>query len=63
MSAPDEALDPAGVGLPFPPLQTYSEEEAMMRDAGEKWPGIRPIRRYKRIYNVRFLLICVVFSD
>jgi len=37
MSAPDESLDPAGVGLPFPPLQTYSEEEAMMRDAVKKY--------------------------
>lgn len=33
--APDVASDqPAGV-VSFPPLQTYSDEESMMREAGE----------------------------
>lgn len=32
--APDAATEQAGISN-FPPLQTYSEEERMMRDSGQ----------------------------
>ncbi|XP_028990361.1 short/branched chain specific acyl-CoA dehydrogenase, mitochondrial [Betta splendens] len=35
-SAPDVTSDQAG-GVPFPPLQTYSEEESIMREAVKKY--------------------------
>lgn len=35
-SAPAVAPNQAGGVVAFPPLQTYSEEESMMRDAGEQ---------------------------
>lgn len=33
--APDMSSDQAAGMTSFPPLQTYSEEESMMREAGE----------------------------
>lgn len=40
-SAPDMVSNQMnGTGVAFPPLQTYSEEESMMREAGELKKGI-----------------------